>query len=110
VDTSDAGTSAEEGEAATAQQPPAEEDAGQETGDTDAPASELEEDSPPGPTDVNPDAEFPEATDRPRFHRVPNQKGVDPGQVRLHCYTCRSSFIVPDDKNPDTCPMGHEPV
>jgi hypothetical protein len=55
-------------------------------------------------------AEFTEPTDRPRFHRVPNQKGVEEGQVRLHCYTCHSSFIVPEDQQPDTCPMGHEPV
>jgi hypothetical protein len=54
--------------------------------------------------------EFAQPTDQPRFHKVPNQKNVDPGQVRLHCYTCRSSFIVPQDWNPDTCPMGHEPI
>ena len=44
------------------------------------------------------------------FRRVPNQRGVDPGQVRLYCDTCHNSFIVPEDKNPETCPMGHEPV
>jgi hypothetical protein len=89
----------------------------EEPGDTDAqaaPASEAEEpteqESEPESTYVEPDVGFPEATDRPRFHKVPNQKNVDPGQVRLHCYTCRSSFIVPEDQNPDTCPMGHEPV
>ena len=43
------------------------------------------------------------------FKRVPNQRGVDEGQVRLYCDTCRNSFIVPERKNPETCPMGHQP-
>jgi hypothetical protein len=110
VDTSSTETS---GETPSAQETAADEgNAGQESGDADAqadPTSE-EEDSQTEPSDVEPEPEFPEPTDRPRFHRVPNQKNVDPGQVRLHCYTCRSSFIVPDDRQPDTCPMGHEPV
>jgi hypothetical protein len=50
----------------------------------------AEEDFEPESTYVAADAEFTGSTDRPRFHKVPNQKGVDPGQVRLHCYTCRS--------------------
>ena len=79
-----------------------------------APASEAEEpaeeDSEPESTYVEAGAEFTKPTDRPRFHKVPNQKNVDQGQVRLHCYTCRSSFIVPQDQIPDTCPMGHEPL
>ena len=41
-----------------------------------------------------------------RFRRVPNQRGVDEGQVRLYCDTCRNSFIVPQNKNPETCPNG----
>ena len=107
-------TSAQEAsaEAVATQEPAAEENADQESGDADvqdSPASE-EEDSEPEPNDVEPEPDFHEPTDRPRFHRVPNQRGVDDGQVRLHCYTCRSSFIVPDDQTPDTCPMGHEPV
>ena len=44
------------------------------------------------------------------FRRVPNQRGVDEGQVRLYCDTCHNSFTVPEEKNPETCPMGHEPV
>jgi len=44
------------------------------------------------------------------FRRVPNQRGVDEGQVRLYCDTCHNSFIVPEDQNPETCPRGHEPV
>ncbi len=69
----------------------------------------TEEDSEPETIYVTAGEEFTEATDRPKFHRVPNQKGVDPGQVRLHCYTCKNSFIVPQEKNPETCPAGHQP-
>jgi hypothetical protein len=75
-----------------------------------SPEEPAEEASQPEPTYLATGAEFAQPTDRPRFHKVPNQKNVDPGQVRLHCYTCRSSFIVPDDQQPDTWPMGHEPV
>src|SRR5919106_6986740 len=84
--------------------------------ETDAPAdpaSEAEgsagEDSEPEYNYLEAGPEFTEPTDRPRFHKVPNQKNVEEGQVRLHCYTCHSSFIVPEDQDPDTCPMGHEP-
>ena len=75
-----------------------------------SPEEPPEEASQPQSTYWAAGAEFTPPTDRSRFHRVPNQKNVAPGQVRLHCYTCRSSFIVPDDRQPDTCPMGHEPV
>ncbi|MFQ6026824.1 MAG: hypothetical protein ACE5Q6_04830 [Dehalococcoidia bacterium] len=75
-----------------------------DTTETEAPTSETQE-----PTYIPVEEEFPESTDQPKFHRAPNQKGVDPGQVRLHYYACRSSFIVPDDKNPETCPAGHRP-
>jgi hypothetical protein len=85
-----------------------------ETDTVAAPASvaeePAEEDSEPESTYVEAGAEFTKPTDRPRFHKVPNQKNVDQRQVRLHCYTCHSSFIVPEDQQPDTCPMGHEPV
>jgi hypothetical protein len=101
------GTAAVETTAASPEEPA-------ETDTPAAPASEAEEpaeeDSEPESTYVEAGAEFTKPTDRPRFHKVPNQKNVDQGQVRLHCYTCRSSFIVPEDQNPDTCPMGHEPV
>jgi hypothetical protein len=75
-----------------------------------SPDEPPEEDSQPASTYVEAGMEFAQPTDGPRFHKVPNQKNVAPGQVRLHCYTCRSSFIVPEDRNPDTCPMGHKPV
>ena len=80
------------------------------TAPTTADAEEpTEEDSEPETIYVAAGEEFTGPTDRPKFHRVANQKGVDPGQVRLHCYTCKNSFIVPNDKNPESCPAGHQP-
>ena len=74
--------------------------------ETEAPTSEPEEPEEPTyvPLEEEP-GEVPVAT----FRRGPNQRGVDEGQVRLYCDTCRNSFIVPDDKTPETCPMGHRP-
>ena len=72
--------------------------------ETEAPTSEAEE--PEEPTYIpleEESAEPPTAT----FRRVPNQRGVDEGQVRLYCDSCQSSFIVPEDRNPETCPQGH---
>jgi len=43
------------------------------------------------------------------FRRVPNQRGVLEGEVRLYCDTCRESFTVPAGQQPDTCPQGHRP-
>ncbi len=43
------------------------------------------------------------------FRRVPNQKGVDEGQVRLYCDSCQKSFTTPADQPVDTCPEGHSP-
>ncbi len=57
------------------------------------------------PLEEEPD---PPATPAP-FRRVPNQRGVDEGQIRLYCDACHNSFIVPEDKNPETCPTGHLP-
>ena len=69
----------------------------------------TEEDAEPKSTYVAAGQEFTESTDQPKFHRVPNQKGVDPGQVRLYCSSCCSSFIVPDNQIPVTCPSSHLP-
>lgn len=38
--------------------------------------------------------------------RNPNQKGVPAGQVRWHCYACRTTFLLPAGQNPSGCP-GH---
>ena len=43
------------------------------------------------------------------FRRVPNQRGVDEGQVRLYCDPCQKSFAAPIDQQPETCPEGHYP-
>ena len=75
--------------------------------EADAPISEVEEPEEPTYIPVE-EGELPEPTTA-KFHRVPNQKNVDPGQVRLHCYTCKNSFIVPQERNPETCPAGHQP-
>jgi hypothetical protein len=43
------------------------------------------------------------------FRRVPNQRGVPEGEVRLYCDACRESFTTPSGQQPDTCPQGHRP-
>jgi len=43
------------------------------------------------------------------FRRVPNQKGVEDGQVRLYCDACKTSFTTLADQQPETCPEGHGP-
>ena len=70
------------------------------------PANEAKDPEEPTYTPLEEDSSEPPSA---KFHRVPNQKGVDEGQVRLHCYTCKNSFIVPQEKNPETCPAGHQP-
>ena len=60
-------------------------------------------------TTEEPTEEEPEPPISLGFRRVPNQKGVDEGQVRLYCDACHNSFTVPQTKNPTECPMGHRP-
>ena len=67
------------------------------------------EDSEPEPTYVSVGQEFTEPVATPSFRRVPNQKGVDEGQVRLYCESCQKSFTTPADQPVDTCPEGHSP-
>ena len=43
------------------------------------------------------------------FRRVPNQKGVGDGEMRLYCDACRKSFAALIDQQPETCPAGHYP-
>ncbi|HZA23896.1 MAG TPA: hypothetical protein VFA32_15060, partial [Dehalococcoidia bacterium] len=43
------------------------------------------------------------------FRRVPNQRGVDDGLVRLYCDDCQASFTAPLGERPDSCPQGHQP-
>ncbi len=67
------------------------------------------EDSEPEPTYVSAGQEFVEPAATPSFRRVPNQKGVDEGQVRLYCESCQKSFTTPADQPVETCPEGHQP-
>ena len=43
------------------------------------------------------------------FRRVPNQRGVPEGEVRLYCDACKESFTTPVEQQPETCPQGHRP-
>ena len=72
------------------------------TAEMEAPTSEAEE-----PTYIPVDEEAKPTT--ASFRRVPNQRGIDGGQVRLYCDACHNSFIVPQERNPETCPAGHQP-
>ena len=40
------------------------------------------------------------------FRRVPNQRGVPEGEVRLYCDTCQSSFTAPVGQQPGPAPEG----
>jgi len=55
------------------------------------------------------DAETPDQPPSAGFRRVPNQKGVGEGEVRLYCDTCKTSFTITADQQPETCPEGHYP-
>jgi hypothetical protein len=99
VDTSDVET---EGEDAVA---PVEAD--ESTLEEDTPDS-TGESEPEEPIYVPPEEAMTE-TPTPSFRRVPNQRGVPEGEVRLYCDACQASFTAPVDQNPDSCPMGHQP-
>jgi len=51
--------------------------------------------------------ETPEQTSAPGFRRVPNQKGVEEGQIRLYCDACQKSFTAPSGEPAEKCPEGH---
>ena len=72
--------------------------------ETEAPTCEAEE---PEETYIPVEGEELAHSAAATFRRVPNQRGVDQGQVRLYCDSCHNSFIVPQEKNPETCPAGH---
>lgn len=44
------------------------------------------------------------------IRRVPNQKGVDEGQVKWFCSRCMKSFVSETTEEPDACPQGHPKV
>jgi hypothetical protein len=101
VDTSDAEA---EGEMATTQQLPAEVEAqlverepedGTQSGDS------TREETSEADSNVQPSTLG--------FRRVPNQRGVPEGELRLYCDACQASFTATVGQQPETCPQGHWP-
>ena len=43
------------------------------------------------------------------FRRVPNQKGVGEGEIRLYCEACQKSFTTSANEPVGNCPEGHSP-
>jgi hypothetical protein len=39
--------------------------------------------------------------------KLPNQQGLEEGQVRYWCSACQKSFVVEDGQEPEACPEGH---
>jgi hypothetical protein len=39
--------------------------------------------------------------------KLPNQQGLEEGQVRYWCSACMKSFVVEDGQEPEACPEGH---
>ncbi len=70
---------------------------------------------PPEPESSEEQGEAAEGTETPDqppaagFRRVPNQKGVGDGQVRLYCDACQKSFTASAGEPAETCPEGHSP-
>jgi hypothetical protein len=44
---------------------------------------------------------------RLQIKKLPNQRGVEEGQVRWFCSACMKSFLVPQGEQPASCPEGH---
>ena len=58
------------------------------------------------------DSAEPEVAEPPSsagFRRVPNQKGVGEGEIRLYCEACQKSFTTSVNEPSETCPEGHGP-
>jgi hypothetical protein len=52
----------------------------------------------------------PKAKARSKFRtikKLPNQQGLEEGQVRYWCSACQKSFVVEGDQEPEACPEGH---
>src|SRR5919106_6099189 len=67
------------------------------TSEQEAPDSAGE--SEPEETIYVPLEEVMEETPTPSFRRVPNQRGVTEGEVRLYCDPCHASFTAPVDQD-----------
>ena len=75
-------------------------------------STQTEPQEPEAPEGEGEDAEGTETLDQSPaagFRRVPNQKGVGEGEVRLYCDVCQKSFTAPTDQHPENCPEGHWP-
>jgi hypothetical protein len=90
------------GQPDTAQESPAEEETGPEEPENVTLAGDAS-----GEEASQEDATAQSAT--PGFRRVPNQRGVPEGEVRLYCDACQASFTAPLGQQLDTCPQGHWP-
>ena len=55
------------------------------------------------------DTETQEYTSSAGFRRVPNQKAIEEGEVRLYCDACQKSFTAPAGEPAEICPEGHAP-
>ena len=74
-----------------------------------APIEPEEQETSEEPAEDSEDTETPEEPPAAGFRRVPNQKGVEEGQVRLYCDACQKSFASSADQPAATCPEGHHP-
>ena len=94
------------GETATAQQPPAEGETGQEEQGPEegTPAEEPTGEQAPGAEGQEEAGEEAPQPVTAAFRRVPNQRGVPQGAIRLYCDACKESFTAPLGQQPDTCP------
>lgn len=75
----------------------------------DARIQPLEQENSEGSGEESEGTEIPEQTAAAGFRRVPNQRGVEEGQVRLYCDACQKSFTAPTGESAETCPEGHTP-
>ena len=74
-----------------------------------APTEPSEPESSEGQGGATEDAETRDQPPAAGFRRVPNQKGVGEGEVRLYCDACQKSFTATADQLPESCPEGHGP-
>ncbi len=92
----------------------------EEPPETEAPPNEDSEPEKPLPEDspeaaeeeqkcVSVEEQIEERSTAATFRRVPNQRGVEGGQVRLYCDACQGSFTSPAGLPVVTCPEGHYP-
>ena len=96
-------------DAAPEQPPETEATPARETEAESAPPEDSSEESEAEQAYVPVEEQLEELSTAATFRRVPNQRGVEEGEVRLYCEYCQSSFTCPVDQPVDTCPQGHYP-